>query len=22
LNAASVSSNRFPIPKPPTGLRH
>ncbi|EEX2893645.1 TPA: terminase small subunit [Escherichia coli] len=22
LNAASVSSNRFPIPKPPTGLKH
>ncbi|EFC6286272.1 terminase [Shigella boydii] len=22
LNAASVSSNRIPIPKPPTGLKH
>ncbi|EGZ0379478.1 terminase small subunit [Escherichia coli] len=22
LNAANVSSNRFPIPKPPTGLKH
>lgn len=22
INAANVSSNRFPIPKPPTGLKH
>ncbi|KAA9959696.1 terminase small subunit, partial [Escherichia coli] len=22
LNAASVYSNRFPIPKPPTDLKH